>query len=108
MERTVRQFQIIFNRIGQKPSEYMEIIALAALLHAFYSGAENIFKRISLHLDKGLPKGEAWHRELLDSMLHGSLNRSSVLSPELYGLLQNYMGFRHLFRNIYPVDLRWD
>jgi hypothetical protein len=49
MERTVRQFRIIINRIDQTTSEYSEIIALAALFHAFYSGAENIFKRIALH-----------------------------------------------------------
>ena len=37
----------------------VEIDALAALLHSFYTGMENLFKRISVEIDGGAFKGEA-------------------------------------------------
>jgi hypothetical protein len=37
-------------------------------LHGFYTGIENVFKRIAIELDDQRPSGEAWHRRLLDSM----------------------------------------
>ena len=46
----------------------IELSALAAMLHSFYNGIENILKRIALELDDPMPGGESWHKELLDCM----------------------------------------
>jgi hypothetical protein len=46
------------------PNE-IELSALAATLHSFHTGAENIFKRVAVELDGEPVRGEAWHRELL-------------------------------------------
>ena len=43
----------------------IELSVLAALLHSFYTGIENIFKRVAVELDGGLVHGDSWHRELL-------------------------------------------
>ena len=45
-----------------------QLAALAAMLHSFYNGFENIFKRVAAELDGELPSGEFWHRRLMDSM----------------------------------------
>jgi hypothetical protein len=43
----------------------IELSALAAVLHSFYTGVENIFKRLAVEVDGQPPQGEAWHRDLL-------------------------------------------
>jgi hypothetical protein len=47
----------------------------------FYNGFENIFKRIAVELDGGLPDNEFWHRELLDSMA-GRVTTGLPSSPD--------------------------
>jgi hypothetical protein len=43
----------------------IELSALAAMLHSFYNGVENILKRIALEAGGTVPSGEFWHRDLL-------------------------------------------
>ncbi len=42
----------------------IELSALAAMLHSFYNGVENILKRVATEIDGGVPAGEFWHRDL--------------------------------------------
>lgn len=57
----------------------IELSALAFFLETFYSGIENIFKRIAVEIDGRLPQGEAWHRKLLDVMAKPSSHRAAAL-----------------------------
>ncbi|MGB7591871.1 MAG: hypothetical protein WCD04_03315 [Terriglobia bacterium] len=90
------------------PPNDIELSALAAMLHSFYSGIENIFKRTTLELGDPMPDGESWHKELLDGMTQPTGNRKPLLSPGLRGQLKEYMEFRHVFRHAYTFNLRWD
>jgi hypothetical protein len=92
---------------SEAPNE-IEISALAALLHSFYTGIENIFKRIVLELGDSLPAGESWHRELLDSISNPGAARAAVISMPLRARLREYLRFRHVFRQAYSFQLRWD
>jgi len=82
--------------------------AAGSILHDFYTGIEKIFQEIAKRLDGGLPKGERWHIELLESMAKSRETRPPVISDELKEQLKEYLGFRHLFRNIYGIELKWD
>jgi hypothetical protein len=86
----------------------IELSALAAMLHSFYTGIENIFKRVAVELDGAPPRGEYWHRELLDAMRHSSAVRPAVISAPLRDRLMEYLEFRHVFRQAYSFQLRWD
>jgi len=86
----------------------IELSALAAMLHSFYTGIENIFKRIAVEIDGALPHGESWHRELLDAMRRPSAARPAVISAPLRDRLREYLEFRHVFRQAYAFQLRWD
>ena len=77
------------------------------MLHSFYNGFENIFKRVAAELDGGLPSGEFWHRELMDSMTMPCRERSAVLSAQSIERLDDYLEFRHFFRHAYIFDLHW-
>ena len=88
------------------PTE-IELSALAATLHSFYTGVENIFKRVAVELDGELVRGDAWHRELLLRMKAPAAHRPALLSEELHDTLNEYLRFRHVFRNAYSFDLDW-
>jgi len=87
---------------GEGPVQTM---ALAALLHSFYTGIENVFRRIGEQCDGGLPSGAAWHRELLDSMAQATPARGAVISEGTRDRLEEYLRFRHLFRHAYTLQL---
>jgi hypothetical protein len=84
------------------------VSALAAMLHSFYGGVENIFKRVTLELGERLPAGQSWHKELLDSMTNETDKRFPLISPELKKRLKDYLEFRHFFRHSYVFDLEWE
>ena len=93
-------------RCASATPDAIELSALAAMLHSFYTGIENIFKRIALELDGAMPRGESWHRELLDAMTGPTQARGAVISLPLRGQLREYLGFRHVFRQAYSFQLR--
>ena len=82
--------------------------ALATMLHSFYTGVENIFKRAAIEIDGGPPTTENWHRDLLDSMATSTAWRSAVVSADTQRRLLGYLSFRHVFRHAYTFRLRWD
>lgn len=86
----------------------IELSALAAMLHSFYTGVENIFKRIALEVDGSLPHSETWHRQLLEIMTKRTSARAAVISFSLKEVLRGYLDFRHLFRHAYTFQLRWE
>ena len=94
--------------VRTRPPDGIERSALAAMLHSFYTGIENLFKRIAIECDGGLPSGAAWHRALLDSMATASTSRPAVISKALHNRLTEYLQFRHVFRQAYAFQLRWE
>jgi len=86
---------------------YMDSVALN--LHSFYAGVERLFELIARHMDRGLPGGETWHRELLKQMardLEGV--RPAVIDEETFLRLDDFRRFRHLVQNIYAINLMPD
>ena len=86
----------------------VELSALAAMLHAFYTGIENLLKRISIEVDGEPPRGESWHRQLLDKMTLPNSVRPVLVSPSLRDILRDYLYFRHVFRHAYTFELEWE
>lgn len=80
--------------------------AMASILQDFYNACERIFHRIAADLEGGLPENGGWHRRLLASMATAAAGvRPAVISRELASTLDEYLGFRHVFRNIYGYEL---
>ncbi|HZH87946.1 MAG TPA: hypothetical protein VFD78_02080 [Chitinophagaceae bacterium] len=83
--------------------------AFAALLHHFYTGVESCLKRIIKVIDGSLPGGEEWHRELLQAAsVPVETVRPSVIDQSLRFRLDEYRRFRHLFRNAYGHEIKWE
>jgi len=107
LRRLIDTHRPLLEKCATAPPSEIELSALAALLHSFYNGIENIFKRMALELGERLPSSEFWHMHLLDAMAQATPQRPAVLSPELQRRLKEYMEFRHVFRHAYIFNLRW-
>ncbi len=71
----------------------------------FYTGLENIFKRIAEEIDMMMPQGKDWHKDLLHQMAAKHSIRPPVISNKTVETLIQLLKFRHLARNIYGFEL---
>ena len=87
-------------------NEWARGSALALGVHNIYNGIEDVMLNLANDIDGYVPTGESAHQDLLDQMsaaIEGT--RPALLSPELYGLLVELKGFRHVVRHRYGFDL---
>jgi hypothetical protein len=91
---------------GEEPSA-IELSALGAFLHSFYTGIENLFRRVAVELEDEMPGGEAWHRRILRQMAEPTKERPAFISHGLAERLMPYLQFRHVFRQAYSFKLQW-
>lgn len=108
LAKLCEEMNLLRKELKGEPS-FTVLRAVGSILHDFYTGLEKIFERIALVVDGGLPKGEDWHIQLLRRMLVAvSDRRPPVLTSDLGETLSEYLSFRHLFRNIYGFELKWE
>ena len=82
---------------------------LGSIFHDFYNCCERIFKRLAGEINGGFYEGDRWHKELLYRMtLDVKGIRPTVVSESLAAELDDFLSFRHVFRNIYGFELRGD
>lgn len=84
----------------------LEVLGAAALVQGYYTIAERFFERVARDLNAAPAEGPDWHRRLLRSMtLDRSGVRPAVLREALADRLDELLRFRHLFRNVYVLEL---
>lgn len=82
--------------------------AAAAFLAQFYTGIENILKRISYAHDVPLPEGESWHIELFKRFTMPAMPPlPDIFDAEIAGELAPYRRFRHVALHSYGFNLDW-
>jgi hypothetical protein len=100
-------YATLFERVQHSQPDLIETTAIASVLHSFYSGLELLFSTIAKRIDRQLPIGDAWHRQLLFQMTEHTEQRIHVISKELAQSLDNYLAFRHFYRHSYSFFLDW-
>jgi len=97
------------DRFGPAEQDRIHVHWVGGLLHDLYTGIERAFAEISPELNGVASAPEGWHRALLHTVtldLPGF--RPAVIRRELEPRLLELLKFRHLYRNLYSFDLRWD
>ena len=110
LERLTQDFAGLEDLLAKAPEEvpFFERAAVGYYLHSFYNGCENIFTSIGRFFENDLSP-DSWHADLLKRMkLTVSGYRPAVIDEELYRLLNDFRGFRHVFRHSYTFDLDWE
>lgn len=108
VERCCAELRELLGIVEKRDKNTFDLRAIGSILHDFYCGIERIFERIAKELNGGIPEGEDWHRQLLrDMTLDIKVVRPPVVSEELEKILNEYLRFRHVFRNIYGFSLEW-
>ncbi len=110
LDRTVQRVRRAWQEAKRRPNEEDLLLDSVALnLHAFFSGIESILVHIARSVDASLPKGHAWHRQLLVQVAEDMPpRRPAVISEKACKSLDEYRRFRHLVRNVYAINLRSD
>ncbi len=102
LHQVVNRAERAINAALQRPEDQDLYVDSAVLsLHDFYAGLERIFQKIGTMVDGRIPTGADWHYKLLQQMQADVENlRPPVLSPEAVNLLDEFLRFRHVVRNI--------
>lgn len=107
LNRLLEAHRPLLAKCERKKPSVVELSALAAMLHTFYTGIENIFRRVAVEMDGKRAKGESWQRQLLETMARATPDRGAVISSTLWWRLRGYLDFRHAFRHGYTLELQW-
>ncbi len=97
IERVLDELQ----KISVKPEKNVaEVTGMAAFIHNFYSGVENILKQIFAETGLKLPSSSSWHKELLENAFaKGMVSESTKTFPG------KFLVFRHFFMHSYGFML---
>lgn len=108
LDRVAKQMEELLSQTTQLPN-WIELRAIATLLHEFYNGIEHIFERVVVSLGEGLPRGSHWHVDLLAQITTAQTDiRPAVMDEPLHARLEEYLKFRHFFRHAYNYTLEWN
>ena len=109
IEKVVQELSDLLGDTGNREPTVREKTAAATFLSQFYTGIENILKRISRLHSIDLPTGETWHIELFKRFCDPPFKTLPLLfDDELASALAPYRKFRHVVHHGYAFQLDWD
>lgn len=109
IKNEIKNLEELRNEMKEIKSETSVIFrrSMGSILHDFYNGCERIFKKIAADINGGYEDSEKWHKALLYKMTMPVKDiRPVIISEELAAELDEYLAFRHVFRNIYGFELK--
>ena len=87
-------------------ASWARTVATAQTVCNVYNVMEDVFASIAANIDGDVPKGENWHRELLDQMTAPLADvRPPVIDAKLRIELDELRRFRHVVRHGYGARL---
>ena len=106
-ERIEAEFENIERVLADLPKQdslkrlsSLEMAGVAALLHNFYNGVENVLKQLVISKSLIIPDGPSWHSDLIELSV-----ANQIISRSTSEMLKKYLGFRHFFSHAYSFDV---
>ncbi len=108
MQVVVDELAALRRDVGSREPTNREVAAVSSFLMQFYTGVENILKRISKHNDVPLPSGAEWHVALLGRFgTPPAPGLPALFDDVLAEDLDVFRRFRHVARAAYGLELDW-
>lgn len=109
MQTTAQELAVLLSDVQERDPTLREKTAAGAFLAQFYTGVENILKRISRYHGIPLPHGDTWHLDLFQRFREPGKPPLPVLLDEaLASDLGPYRRFRHVVHHGYGFELEWE
>ncbi|MFH1859577.1 MAG: hypothetical protein ABH870_00955 [bacterium] len=105
IEQVLRDLSFLKNNLAPDKIDNAQKAAIGTFLMNFYVGVENIVKRIAKEYYQAMPKGNSWHKELLDLSYMPPQGKISIFNQDIINRLNPYRGFRHVFVSGYGFKL---
>ncbi len=83
IDKHIKSYEELLQKSQECEPDLIELTALASVLHAIYNGIEKIFIIIAKKIDKDIPDGKQWHKEILMQTTRSGINREEVISEGL-------------------------
>lgn len=109
LQQVVHELESLRRDVAGREPTVREKTAAAAFLAQFYSGIENILKRLSRFHGVELPAGENWHLDLFKRFCPPAQPPLPMLFDEaLARQLGAFRRFRHVVHHGYGFQIEWD
>jgi hypothetical protein len=109
MDIVVKELLSLIKDISDREPTIREKTAAAGFLAQFYTGLENILKRISRFYEVPLPVGDTWHIELFRRFCSPPYPPLPLLfDDDLASALGPFRRFRHVVHHGYGFQIDWD
>ena len=108
IDSLVDKSSVLLDKSKVQEPDFIELNAIGAILHSYYSGIESIFNLIYKASYGKTLSGNMWHSDLFTDMFSKTDKHEPVLPQELFSPLKEYLGFRHVFRHAYGYELDWN
>ena len=109
LQQVVHELQALRRDLADREPTVREPTAAAAFLAQFYSGIENILKRLSRFHGVPLPTGENWHLDLFKRFCApGQPPLPVVFDEALARQIGPFRRFRHVVHHGYGFQIDWD
>jgi len=98
----------LINLCKLKEPDYIEITAMAQILHSFYNGVESIIIIFLKNINEKMPNDYKWHKTLLEISFGQNSRNYKIFRDEIKEKLVKYLNFRHFIRYSYSSELIWE
>jgi len=109
LQQVVNELEALRRDVAGREPSVREKTAAAAFLAQFYTGIENILKRLSRFHDVVLPVGDNWHLDLFKRFCGaGQPPLPPLFDENLERQLGPFRRFRHVVHHGYGFQIDWD
>ena len=107
IERLLNDASLLIKLCNLKEPDFIEMTAMAQILHSFYNGIESVVLLILKGINEKLPNDYKWHKTLFDIAFGQNTKNVRLFQDDIKELLEKYLSFRHFIRHSYSSELKW-